>query len=71
MVNVPDHIKAAENAQTEIFRKMSPARKLELTQELINTARALKAAGFRMAHPDWNEDTVQKAVSKVWLHSSS
>lgn len=45
----------AEAAQIEIYRRMSPGRKLLLVEEANRTARALALAGLRQRHPDAGE----------------
>jgi len=57
--------------QREIFRKMPPARKLELAMELYWWARDLKAAGLRSQHPDWSEEQVQAAVREIFMYARS
>ena len=54
--------------QTELLKKMTPAQKLNLAQQLYNSARQLKEAGVRMQHPDWDETQVQKAVREAFLY---
>ncbi len=39
--------------QLEGFRRMTPAQKLQMVADLYAAGIALKAAGLRMAHPDW------------------
>jgi len=41
----------AEAVQIEIYRRMSPGRKLELVEEANRTGRALALAGLRQRHP--------------------
>ena len=54
--------------QKELLKKMTPAQKLNLAQQLYNSARQLKEAGVRMQHPDWDETQVQKAVREAFLY---
>lgn len=42
----------AEAVQIEIYRRMSPGRKLALVEEANRTARALALAGLRQRYPD-------------------
>lgn len=66
-----DHRKKARQIQIELFRNMSAERKLELTMQLYNDARLLKAAAFRKQHPDWTERQIDAAVREVFLHARS
>ncbi|MBX7258431.1 MAG: hypothetical protein K1Y02_18860 [Candidatus Hydrogenedentes bacterium] len=52
-----------------IIRAMTPEQKLATAQRLYDSARELKAAGFRMQHPDWTEEQVQAAVRKAFLYA--
>ena len=55
--------------QLEIYRKMSPKKKLEIAFGLYRVARELKAAGLRMAHTDWTEGQIKKEVTRIFLNA--
>lgn len=55
--------------QIEAFRRMNPARKLELAARIWFEARELKAAAFGARHPDWSEAQIRDAVREVFLHA--
>ncbi len=57
--------------QMELFRKMTPTQKLELSMQLYWSARELKAAALRQQHPDWREEEVQAAVKEIFLYAQS
>jgi hypothetical protein len=50
-----------------IYRRMSPNRRLELVCEMSNSLRRLVADGVRNRHPDYTEDQVRLAVIQLWL----
>lgn len=54
-----------------ILRAMSPAQKLRAAERLYHSARQLKAAALRAAHPDWTDEAVHRAVREAFLHSRS
>ncbi len=54
-----------------ILRAMSPAQKLKAAERLYDSARQLKAAALRAAHPDWTGQEIARAVREVFLHSRS
>ena len=54
-----------------ILRAMSPAQKLKAAERLYHSARQLKAAALRAAHPDWTDEAVRRAVREAFLHSRS
>jgi hypothetical protein len=62
-----DHSRRAEDAQDEILRTMSPGRRLQVAQELYETAWQLKAAGLRREHPDWPEERVMGKLRRVFV----
>ncbi len=45
--------------QVEIFRGMTPIRRMELALEWGDTVRAITADGVRSRHPDWTEKQVK------------
>ena len=55
--------------QIEIYRRMSPARRLELGMGLNRAARELKAAALRAQHPEWNEKQILEAVREAFLYA--
>jgi len=57
--------------QIEIFRSMTPERKLELAVDLYEAARRLKEAALRQQHPDWDAATVRRKVRELFLHASA
>ncbi len=62
-----DHLRRAVEAQDEILRTMTPGRRLQVAQELYETAWQLKAAGLRREHPDWPEERVMGKVRRVFV----
>lgn len=57
--------------QTEIFRAMSPERKLELSMSLYYSARRLKKAWLEHLHPDWTPELVEAAVREAFASARS
>jgi hypothetical protein len=57
--------------QIEIYRRMTPGRRLEVAEQLYWSARKLKTAGVRSQHPDWPEEKVSAEVNRIFLHSGS
>jgi hypothetical protein len=52
-----------------ILQAMSPAQKLRAAERLYHSARQLKAAALRAAHPDWTDEAIRVAVREAFLHS--
>ena len=57
----------AERVQIEIFRKMTPERRLQLAMELTQTSRNLLASGVRLRHPEYDEEQVHFAVIRLTI----
>ena len=55
--------------QIEIYRRMTPAQRIETAMRLYATARKIKAAALRAQHPDWNEQRVLVAVREAFLYA--
>ena len=53
--------------QLEIYRRLSPARRLELAFGMSNSLREIVAAGVRSRHPGYNEEQVRLAVIRLYL----
>jgi hypothetical protein len=64
-----NHAQIAESARQESYKKLTPAQKLEEVGRLRLLAIALKRAGLKMAHPDWDEVVIEKAVKKIFLYA--
>lgn len=56
-----------ERMQNEIFRKMAPARRLQLAIELTQTSRKLLAAGVRRRHPEYDDEKIRLAVIRLTI----
>jgi len=54
-------------AQIAAYRRMTPAQKLALANDLYWQARALKAAWLRARHPSWTEDAIDARVREIFL----
>jgi hypothetical protein len=57
----------AARIQREIYRRMSPSRRLELALQMSDFVRGVVAAGVRSRHPDYTDDQVRLAVIRLTL----
>ena len=55
--------------QIEIYKAMTPLRRLEVAGEMYREAWELKAAGLRSQHPDWSEERIQEEVREIFLYA--
>jgi hypothetical protein len=65
------HQAQADAVQTEIFRRMSPTRKLELTIAMQQQARDLMDSGLKLSHPHLSATERQREIAHRILHARS
>jgi hypothetical protein len=65
--NPGNHVNSAERRQDEIIRLMTPHRRLQVAQELYETAWNLKLAGVKRQHPEWPDHEIFAKVRRVFL----
>jgi hypothetical protein len=53
--------------QDELIRMMEPARRLQLAQELLQTAWEHKQSGLRLQYPDWSAEQVGAKARRVFI----
>ena len=71
-MNEPDSAELEGSArQIEIYRRMSPAQRIETAMRLYSMAREIKAAALRSLHPDWDEKRVEQDVREAFLYARS
>jgi len=61
-MGISDTTSEARDVQYDLYRRMSPARKIELVFDAYRTGQLLSMAGIRMQYPDANE----KEVWHIW-----
>ena len=57
--------------QIEGFKRMSPARKLQMVADLYETGIQLRVAGLRAAHPDWPAERLEFEARRSLLHAGT
>lgn len=50
---------------------MTPAEKLERVAELYHAGIELKAAGLRLAHPDWPAERLEREARRSLLYAGT
>jgi hypothetical protein len=50
--------------QIELYRQMTPQRRLQICFELCELSRTLVRQGVRHQHPDWNQEQVEEEVHR-------
>ena len=56
--------------EIEIYRKMSPQKKLELIKKSYWDARRWKKAGLKAMHPEWTDAQLNEKVRELFLRGS-
>jgi len=64
---LPDEQPSPE--QIAALRKMTPAKRLALAEQLYWSAREWKATWLRSQHADWSEEQVQREVTHIFRHA--
>lgn len=57
--------------QVKALRKMTPARRLELSLAFIEQMRELRAAMLRAEHPDWPDEAIARALRNFVANARS
>ncbi len=55
--------------QIEIYRRMTPGRRLEVAEQLYWSMRRMKWSWLRAQHADWTEDQVEAEVRRSFSHA--
>lgn len=53
------------------LRRMTPAQKLQMVADLYNAGIRLKAAGLRLAHPDWSDERLEREARRSLRHAGT
>lgn len=54
--------------QEKIYQSMTPEKKLKIALQIYSSARQLKKAALRHAHPDWTEKELKEKVREFFLY---
>lgn len=58
---------AAQKAQYEVYRRMTPEKRVEVAVQMSEDARRITAAGLRARHPELSEVALDKRMLRVVL----
>jgi len=61
----------AKERQMGVYRRMTPAQRVETAIRLSVTAREIKAAALRSLHPDRDEKRILGVVRETFLYARS
>jgi hypothetical protein len=61
------HVREAERVQAELILRMTPGRRLQIAQELYETAWQVKEAGLRRQYPDWTDEAIRAKCRRVFV----
>jgi hypothetical protein len=68
-VTAPDHRQQADAVQAEIYRRMSPQRRLEIAIAMQEQARALMDTGLCRSHPHFTPEQRRHEIARRILHA--
>jgi hypothetical protein len=54
--------------ERNLFRTMSPRKKIDVLMRLIDTAKLLKTAGLKHSHPTWSDQQIQNEIRELFLY---
>ncbi len=57
--------------QIECWKKMTPAEKLDVFEQLMQSVRAIKKEGVRMSHPEWTDGQLNAETARIFLYARS
>lgn len=57
--------------QIEIYRRMTPGRRLEIAEQMYWSARRMKKAWLRTQHPDWTDAEIEAELTRHFRHARS
>jgi hypothetical protein len=64
------HIESVDDAMVEIYRKKTPAQRLQIAFGLWRSARLLLFNHLRSSHPDWDENRLRREVARRISHGT-
>lgn len=59
----------SDDLQIEIFKKMTPQKKLEIAEQLYWSAYELKFAFFKSEYPDLSDEEINEKTKKYFLYA--
>jgi hypothetical protein len=64
-MNVADTSMTTSRVRAEVFRRMTPAEKSAIVEEMSEEARQLARSGIRLRHPDYSPEDVEHALHRL------
>jgi hypothetical protein len=55
----------AEAIQLEVFRRMTPAQRIEMALEMSESIRNVSLSGLRQRHPELNEQELRRELLRL------
>ena len=63
-------IEVLDDVMAEIFKKKTPAERLQIAFGMWRSARKQLLCHLRSLHPEWSEEQIEKAVAKRLSHGA-
>lgn len=58
---------AGERRQEDLIAQLTPSRRLQIAEELFQTAWELKRSGLRAQYPHWTEEQIFSKARRVFI----
>jgi hypothetical protein len=64
-MSISDSSASTAQMRAEIFRRMTPAEKAAIVEQMSEEARELARVGIRLRHPDYSSNEVEHALHRL------
>jgi hypothetical protein len=64
-MSLSDTSQATARMRAEVFRRMTPAEKSKIVEQMSEEARQLARCGIRLRHPDYSSEEVEHALHRL------
>ena len=67
-MNRPLYVEMPDEALLDILRQKTPAERLQIAGRMWKSARVLLRGAIHTAHPDWNDDQINREIARRISH---
>jgi hypothetical protein len=66
----PKNFEIMDDEMAEVYRRMTPARRLQVASDLYASARQMLRSHLRAEHPEWSEAEVNREAARRLSHGA-
>jgi hypothetical protein len=66
----PKNFEIMDDEMAEVYRRMTPARRLQVASDLYASARQMLRSHLRAEHPEWSEGEVNREAARRLSHGA-